>query len=111
MTAKMLGTDFITIEVSRLTPLELWAFTTDEPLVKSIEFDDDERVFLADLRDGRSFRFSLELLPELRDASDEQLHDVVAINMGAVLQWTDLDVHYSVNNLIESLREKDEQSC
>jgi Protein of unknown function (DUF2442) len=110
MTAKMLGTDFITIEVSRLTPLELWAFTTDEPLVKAIEFDDNERVFLADLRDGRRFRLPLELFPELKGASDQYLHDVVAINMGAVLQWTGLDVHYSVVNLIESLREKDEPS-
>jgi hypothetical protein len=90
-----------------LTPLELWAFTTDEPLVKSIEFDDNKRAFLADLRDGCSFLFPLELFPELKDASDEQLHDVVTINMGAALPWTGLDVHYSVSGLIELLREKD----
>ncbi|MEO1403029.1 MAG: DUF2442 domain-containing protein [Cyanobacteria bacterium J06635_1] len=106
MTVGMPGTDFITIEKSRLTPLELWALTTDEPLLKSIEFDDDQRVFLAVLRDGRNLQFPLELFPELQEATAEQLHNVVTINMGSALQWSDLDVHYSVSGLVATLNQK-----
>ncbi|NEZ61140.1 DUF2442 domain-containing protein [Adonisia turfae] len=104
MTVGIPGSDFITIEKSRLTPLELWAFTTDEPLVKSIEFDEEHRVYKAVLRDGRHVEFSLELFAELKDATGEQLHDVVAVNMGSVLQWSELDVHYYVSGLLMDMQ-------
>lgn len=104
MTVGIPGSDFITIEKSRLTPLELWAFTTDEPLVKSIEFDEEQRVYKAVLRDERHLQFPLELFAELKEATDEQLHDVVAVNMGSVLQWSELDAHYSVSGLVKDMQ-------
>ena len=104
MTVGMPGSDFITIKKSRLTPLELWAFTTDEPLVKSIEFDEEQRVYKAVLRNGSHLQFPLALFAELKDATDVQLHDVIAINMGSVLQWSELDVHYSVSGLVTDVQ-------
>ncbi|MEL7505486.1 MAG: DUF2442 domain-containing protein [Cyanobacteria bacterium J06554_6] len=98
----MPGSDFIKIEKSRLTPMELWAFTTDEPLVKLVEFDEHSREFVATLRDGQRFVFALSLFAELAKATDDQLHSVTAINMGSALAWPELDVHYSVKNLIET---------
>ena len=53
------------------------------------------------MRNGDCYRFSIDRFPELVDASDEQIHDVTTLDMGAVLQWTELDVHYSVKYLIE----------
>lgn len=105
MTAGLPGTDFITIKTSRLTLLEQWALTTDEPLVKSIEFQEEEKVFEAILRDGQTVCFPLALFPELQNAEIEQLHNVVAIGMGSALEWPSLNAHYGVNNLVRELQQ------
>lgn len=102
MTAGLPGTDFITIETSRLTLLEKWALTTDA-LVKAIEFEGERRAYEAVSRDGRTVYFPLTLFPELQNVEEEHLHNVVAINMGSALEWVDLDLHYGVSNLISAL--------
>ena len=106
MTVGPPGTNFITVDTNRLTLLEKWALTTDEPLVKSIEFEAERRVYEAALRDGRIVYFSLDLFPELQNAEEEELHNVVAINTGSALAWANLDLHYGVNNLMSALEKK-----
>jgi len=74
-----------------------------EPHARSIGYDPALRRFTMTMTNGTAVSFEPTALPELGQATDEQLARVTLMGQGDTLAWTDLDLHVSVEGLIIDL--------
>ena len=76
---------------------------TEEPRVRAAAFDPATDRIRIDLASGTTIAFDVAAVPELRQATHEQLARVQPDEFGFALVWEDLDLHLSVEGLVVGL--------
>ena len=70
------------------------------PFAESIAFDAVQRSYLVRLVSGGSFRMPVSLIPEVGEASEEQLAEADVLAQGEGLQWEALDLDISLQTIV-----------
>lgn len=72
----------------------------EEPRAVSVRYDRKLKRIIIELNNGAAYFFPPKLAQGLSDATDEEIADVKVLGQGFGLEWTSLDVHFSVKGLL-----------
>ncbi len=67
----------------------------------------DDQFLHVDLRDGRRISTPIQWYPELQQASLNELKRYVFICDNTGIEWTSLDYHLSIENMMQYHKDKD----
>ena len=73
------------------------------PRAVSVRYDKTQKRVIVNLSNDTTFIFPPHLAQELSGASDAELADVRLLGVGFALEWTTLDAHFSVENLLAGI--------
>lgn len=74
-----------------------------KPSATSARYDQSANRIVVELNNGSTFIFPPELAQGLRDASSEDLADVVVMPTGYALRWERLDADFTVMGLLAGI--------
>lgn len=75
----------------------------EEPLAVSVRYDRKLKRVIIELNTGATYFFPPQLAQGLRDATEEEISDVRVMGVGLALEWTSLDVHFSIKGLLNGV--------
>lgn len=75
----------------------------EEPTAISVRYDKRQKRIVINLNSGAIFIFPPKLAQGLCDADEKDLADVKILGHGFVIEWTILDVHFSVKGLLSGI--------
>ena len=75
----------------------------EEPRAVSVRYDKRKKRVVVDLNTGATYIFPPDVAQGLSNATENQLSDVKILGHGFVLEWTSLDVHFSVKGLMSGV--------
>ena len=75
----------------------------EEPLAVSVRYDKKQKRMVINLNSGATYIFPPRLAQGLSEATDKDLADVKILGHGFVIEWTSLDVHFSIKGLLTGI--------
>lgn len=72
----------------------------EEPRAVAVRYDRQQKRVIIDLNNGATYIFPPVLAQGLSEATDEEIADVKVLGQGFALEWTTLDVHFSIKGLL-----------
>ena len=75
----------------------------EEPRAVSVRYDKKQKRMIINLNSGATFIFPPRLAQGLNDATDKELADVKVLGHGFAIEWTTLDVHFSIKGLLAGI--------
>ena len=75
----------------------------EEPRAVSVRYDRKLKRVIIELNNGAAYFFPPQLAQGLSDATEEEISDVKILGVGFGLEWTSLDVHFSVKGLLNGV--------
>ncbi len=75
----------------------------EEPRAVSVRYDKKQKRMVINLNSGATFIFPPRLAQGLSEAIDKELADVKILGHGFVIEWTSLDVHFSIKGLLSGI--------
>ncbi|MCY7377228.1 MAG: DUF2442 domain-containing protein [Pyrinomonadaceae bacterium] len=75
----------------------------EEPRAVAVRYDKRQKRVIIDLNNGATYIFPPALAQGLSEATDEQIADVKVLEPGFALEWTTLDVHFSIKGLLSGI--------
>lgn len=75
----------------------------NEPRAASVRYDKKQKRIVVDLVNGATLVFPPDLLQEVCGATEEEMADVRILGSGFILEWTTLDLHFGIKELLNGL--------
>jgi hypothetical protein len=75
----------------------------EEPRAVAARYDRKQKRVIVDLNNGATYIFPPALAQGLSEATDEEIADVKVLGQGFVLEWTTLDIHFSIKGLLSGI--------
>ncbi len=75
----------------------------EEPRAVAVRYDRKQKRIIINLNNGATYIFPPKLAQGLSDATEKELADVKVLGHGFVLEWTTLDVHFSIKGLLAGI--------
>jgi len=75
----------------------------EEPRAVAVRYDRKQKRVIIDLVNGATYIFPPALAQGLSEATDEEIADVKILGRGFALEWTKLDVHFSIQGLLSGV--------
>ena len=75
----------------------------EEPRAVAVRYDRQQQRVIIDLNNDATYIFPPALAQGLSEASDEEIADVKILGHGFALEWTTLDVHFSIKGLLSGI--------
>ncbi|MCY7345361.1 MAG: DUF2442 domain-containing protein [Pyrinomonadaceae bacterium] len=72
----------------------------EEPRAVAVRYDRQQKRVIIELNNDATYIFPPALAQGLNEATEEEIADVKVLGQGFALEWTMLDVHFSIKGLL-----------